>query len=93
MTLVSSDLDALHYLANNGRRITYVKDFAVKVALAEGSLQPVLTDHMKRSATFHVLWPSSKQMSPKVRVFVDYVATGLMGRNGTPGDIKYATSC
>lgn len=90
MTLVSSSLDALLYLAKNGRGITCVPDFAVKVACVEGGLQLVLADYMKRSATFHVLWPSSKQMSPKVRAFVDHVASdfaaGLVSRTSAAQD-------
>jgi DNA-binding transcriptional LysR family regulator len=29
---------------------------------------------MTHSTTFHMLWPSTRQMTPKVRVFVDYMA-------------------
>lgn len=86
MTMVSSSLDALLYLVKNGRGITCVPDFSVKDDLAEGRLNLVLDDYMRRSAAFHVLWPSSKQMSPKVRAFVDHVALrygkALAGQDG-----------
>jgi DNA-binding transcriptional LysR family regulator len=85
MTMVSSSLDALLYLVKEGRGIGCVPDFSVKNDLAGGRLNLVLNDYMKRSAAFHVLWPSSKQMSPKVRVFVDHVTssfgTALVGKN------------
>jgi len=73
LTMVSSNLDALLYLVQNDRGIACVPDFAVKNALAEGRLQSVLDSYMTRSTTFRILWPSSKQMAPKLRVFVDFV--------------------
>ncbi|XAH26098.1 LysR family transcriptional regulator [Xylophilus sp. GW821-FHT01B05] len=91
MSMVSSNLEALLYLVKAGRGIACVPDFAVKSALAAGELRLVLDGHMKRSTTFRVLWPSSKQMSPKVRVFVDYMVAnfghGLSGKAeaDTPG--------
>lgn len=80
--------DALLYLAKNGRGITCVPDFAMKIALAQGSLEPVLVDYMKRSSTFHVLWPSSKQISPKVRVFVDDVASSFAAGFASKNDAE-----
>jgi len=73
MTLVASSLDALIHLAQDGRGVACVPDFAVKAALAEGHLQSVLDTYMTRSKTFRILWPSSRQMTPKVRAFVDFV--------------------
>jgi DNA-binding transcriptional LysR family regulator len=84
MTMVSSSLDALLYLVMAGRGIACVPDFAVKSALVAGDLRLVLDGHMTRSTTFRILWPSSRQMSPKLRVFVDYVVAnfgrGLSGK-------------
>lgn len=73
MTLVASSLDALLHLALDGRGVACVPDFAVKVALAEGQLRTVLDSYMTRSTTFRILWPSNRQMTPKVRAFVDFV--------------------
>lgn len=73
MTVVVSDLDSLRYLAQEGRGITCLPDFSIKEALAMGTLQTVLDRHMTQTAAFWILWPSSKQMTPKVRVFVDFV--------------------
>lgn len=73
MTVVVSDLDSLRYLAQKGRGITCLPDFSIKVALATGALKTVLDRHMNQTAAFWILWPSSKQMTPKVRIFVDFV--------------------
>jgi DNA-binding transcriptional LysR family regulator len=74
MTMVVSNLEALLYLARDGRGITCLPDFSFKKALAAGELKIVLDKHMTQSTTFWILWPSSKQMTPKVRAFVDFVA-------------------
>jgi DNA-binding transcriptional LysR family regulator len=74
MTLVVSSLEALLYLARDGRGIACLPDFSFKKALADGELKTVLDKHLTQSTTFWILWPSSKQMTPKVRAFVDFVA-------------------
>jgi DNA-binding transcriptional LysR family regulator len=74
MTMVVSSLEALLYLAQDGRGIACLPDYAIKEALAQGRLRTVLDRYMTRSTTFWVVWPSSKQMTPKVRAFVDFVA-------------------
>ncbi|SEF14352.1 transcriptional regulator, LysR family [Burkholderia sp. WP9] len=73
MTMVASSLIALLHLVQDGRGIACVPDFAVKDALAKGRLKSVLDPYMTRSVIFHILWPSSKRMTPKVRAFVDFV--------------------
>lgn len=72
-TLVTSSLMALLHLVEDGHGIACVPDFAVKDALAEGRLQRVLDSHLTGSIVFQILWPSSRQMTSKVRAFVDFV--------------------
>lgn len=72
VTMVCSNVEALIYLAKAGRGIACVPDFAVKDALAEGRLIQVLSNCLVGGSTFHVVWPSSRQMAPKVRAFVDF---------------------
>lgn len=73
LTLVVSDLDSLRHLAQAGRGITCLPDFSIREALASGALKTVLDRHVIQTATFWILWPSSKHMTPKVRVFVDFM--------------------
>jgi DNA-binding transcriptional LysR family regulator len=74
MTIAVSSLEALLYLVRDGRGIACLPDFSFKKALAAGELKTVLDKYMTQSTTFWILWPSSKQMTPKVRAFVDFVA-------------------
>lgn len=72
VTMVCSNVEALIYLAQAGRGIACVPDFAVKESLADGRLEKVLASSLAGGSTFHVVWPSSRQMAPKVRAFVDF---------------------
>jgi len=54
-------------------------DFLVRDDLAAGTLRTVLDAHLKHEGQFSVLWPSSRQLSPKLRVFVDFLAERLFG--------------
>lgn len=83
VTMVCSNVEALIYLAKAGRGIACVPDFAVKDALAKGRLTQVLSNCLVGGSTFHVVWPSSRQMAPKVWAFVDFAvenfSNGLVG--------------
>lgn len=72
MTMVCSNIEALIYLAQAGRAIACLPDFAVKDSLADGRLEKVLTNSLTGGSTFHVVWPSSRQMAPNVLAFVDF---------------------
>jgi DNA-binding transcriptional LysR family regulator len=73
VSMVCSNVEALIYLAQAGRGIACVPDFAIKDSLAERRLEKVLASSLVGGSTFHVVWPSSRQMAPKVRAFVDFV--------------------
>lgn len=74
LTLICSSLEVLLYMVKNGRGIACVPDYSVKEALAKGKVKPILINDLTRTTTFHILWPSTRQMTPKVRVFVDFMA-------------------
>lgn len=52
MTVVCSNVQALIYLAEAGRGITWVPDFAVKERVAVGRLQEVLCSSIAGGSTF-----------------------------------------
>jgi len=45
----------------------------VRGALKTGELVAVLADHLDDAGKFSVVWPSSRHMLPKVRVFIDFL--------------------
>ncbi|WP_191625338.1 hypothetical protein [Pseudomonas fluorescens] len=37
-------------------------------------MNTVLDKYVQRTGAFHVLWPSGRQASPKIRVFIDFLS-------------------
>ncbi|WP_317204503.1 LysR substrate-binding domain-containing protein [Janthinobacterium sp.] len=70
---VCDSTDTLLYLAEQGLGIACLPDFIVREALAAKRLQRVLEKHTRHAADFHVLWPSSKHLPSKLRVFIDFL--------------------
>ena len=64
--------------AEQGLGIAYLPDFAIGRQLREGLLVTVLDDYADRSGPLRVLWPSSRHLSRKLRVFVDFLAANLV---------------
>ncbi len=61
--------------------------FHVEHDLAEGRLQRVLPEHKVPTAPVSVLYPRSRQLSPRVRVFIDWIVQrfSISGANkGSP---------
>ena len=80
--LTSNNLESLIFAASQGLGIAFVPDFVVRNALADGSLVAVLDDYQVDSGKFSVLWPSSRHLLPKLRVFVDFLSEHLrLGRD------------
>ena len=82
VTSVASTLEPLIYLAERSFGITCLPPFAVSAELVEGTLVSLLTDHLSETGTFRILWPTNRHLSPKVRVFVDYMAENLFAEQG-----------
>jgi len=64
-------------MAEQGVGIACLPDFAIGRQLREGVLVAVLDDYTDASGTLRLLWPSSRHLSPKLRVFVDFLAANL----------------
>ena len=75
---VASTLEPLIYMAEQGLGVAYLPDFAIGRQLREGLLVTVLDDYTDRSGPLRVLWPSSRHLAPKLRVFVDFLAANLV---------------
>ena len=76
-TLACNHIEAVLGAALQGVGIVCLPDFLVREAVAEGRLVPVLVDVVGAAGRFKALWSSSRQLSPKVRVFVDHLREGL----------------
>ncbi|ANS42893.1 LysR family transcriptional regulator [Serratia inhibens] len=76
-SVVCNSVDTLIYLAEQGQGIACLPDFAVKQALAGQGLQQVLGEHSHHTGSFKILWPSSKHLAPRLRVFIDLLSERL----------------
>lgn len=77
LTAVANTIEPLIYMAEQGLGIACLPDFAMRRQLREGTLVAVLDAHIQHVGTFRLLWPSSRYVSPKLRVFVDFMAQNL----------------
>lgn len=77
IALVCNNMEAMLGAAVSGLGLAYMPDFLARDALARGELQQVLAQQLTHSGQFSALWPSSRQLSPKVRAFVDFASERL----------------
>ncbi len=77
-TLTFNSVEGLISAAEAGMGIACLPDFAVREALVAGTLTPVLAAHLDDGGSFSILWPSSRHLLPKLRVFVDFLAQRLV---------------
>jgi DNA-binding transcriptional LysR family regulator len=75
--LVCNNMEAMLGAATAGMGIAWMPDFLAQDALARGELVQLLAEQPREQGQFSALWPSSRQLSPKVRAFVDFAATHL----------------
>ena len=76
-TMVCNTSAALIDVAMAGLGIACLPDFMVRQAVATGELLLVLEKYIDHQGTFRLLWPSSKYLSPRIRVFIDFMVGTL----------------
>lgn len=76
-SMITNTLDPQVCFAEQGLGIAYVPEIAISRQLAQGTLVSILEDHHTARMEFRLVWPSSRQLSPKLRVFVDFIAAEL----------------
>jgi DNA-binding transcriptional LysR family regulator len=76
-TMICNNIEGMLTATVNGLGIAYLPNFLVRDAIASGTVVPVLDNYMIQHGQFWVLWPSNRQMPPKLRVFVDFICARL----------------
>lgn len=76
--LTCNNMEALRGAVLRGLGIGCMPDFLVAASLKTGELVPLLVDHLDAPSQFNLIWPSSRHLSPKVRVFVDFISARLL---------------
>ena len=75
--MTCNNMEALRGAVTRGLGIGCMPDFLAQAPLEAGTLVPLLLDHLDAPGQFNLIWPSSRHLSPKVRVFVDFIAERL----------------
>ena len=76
--MTCNNIEALICAVDQGLGLAYLPNFLVRDALAAGRIRTVLAPYVKHGGVFSVLWPSSRHLSPKLRVFVDFICARLL---------------
>ncbi len=69
-----NDAESYTAAALAGCGIIQVPDFRIKPYLQSGALVPILTHLQSPALPVHVLYPQHHQLSPRVKVFVEWVS-------------------
>ncbi len=72
-----NNMEALRGATISGLGIGCMPDFIARDPLAAGALKVVLADFVREANPLSLVWPSRRHLSPKVRVFVDFVGEAL----------------
>ncbi|SFO16908.1 transcriptional regulator [Variovorax sp. PDC80] len=75
--LACNNMEAVLGATLRGLGIACMPDFLARELLADGRLVSVLEPQLSAGGRFKALWPSSRHLSPKVRVFVDHLCRHL----------------
>ncbi|WAT01087.1 LysR family transcriptional regulator [Rouxiella chamberiensis] len=72
-SLTFNNLEGLLQASVRGMGLTYAPKFLVKEYLHSGELVSVLDDYITDAGKFSLVWPSSRHLLPKIRVFIDFM--------------------
>lgn len=70
--ITAEDFGFVRHALVHGAGIGFLPDFVAAPELEAGRLSRLLPDHCLERSEFHLLYPSTRHVSPKVRVFVDF---------------------
>ncbi len=73
----SNTIEPLIVLAERGIGLACVPDFSIRRQIAAGSLVILLAEHTEHKNVFRAVWPSSRYLPPKLRVFIDFLVEHL----------------
>jgi DNA-binding transcriptional LysR family regulator len=79
-TLCSNNGEVLRDAVVKGRGIALLPTFIVGADLQEGSLRSILTDYTAPEISVYAIYPQTRHLSVKVRVFIDFLIERIGGR-------------
>jgi DNA-binding transcriptional LysR family regulator len=85
MTLSVNGADSYRVAARYGLGLIQVPRYALEDEFARGTLVEVLKDTPPAPTPVSLLYPRNRQLSPRVRVFIDWVVKIVAGHTVPPG--------
>ncbi|MCI1141456.1 LysR substrate-binding domain-containing protein [Sphingomonas sp. WKB10] len=79
--LTCNNMEAMRAAAIDGLGIAYMPDFLADEAIRRGVLVTVLDHFLVDPGQFSILWSSGRQMSSRMRAFIDFVSERLFVQN------------
>ncbi|PDS99832.1 LysR family transcriptional regulator [Rhizobium sp. S9] len=79
-SLTFNNTDAGLRAAQDGLGLAHLPVYVAASHMRAGRLIPVLTSFMVPFGSLSLVWPSNRQLSPKVRAFVDFVVENCTAR-------------
>lgn len=79
-TMSANTIEPIVHLAERGFGIACLPPFAVASQIERGGLVPLLEKYVIETGEFAVLWPASRQLSPRIRAFVTFLSEHLVPR-------------
>ncbi len=70
----ANSADGVYHAAKAGLGVARLSTYLVNADLADGSLRRVLPDYTQESSRIMLLFADKRNLSPKVRVFIDFMA-------------------
>ncbi|MDH7795424.1 MULTISPECIES: LysR family transcriptional regulator [unclassified Beijerinckia] len=74
---IANTIEPLLQMAEDGLGIACLPDMMLHQQLKHGRLKTVLDDYVSHAGTMRILWPSSRYLAPKLRVFIDFMSETL----------------
>ena len=79
-TLCTNNGEVLRDAVVKGRGIALLPTFIVGADLQEGSLRSILTDYAAPEISVYAIYPQTRHLSVKVRMFIDFLIERFGGR-------------
>ena len=79
-TLCTNNAEVLRDAAVRGRGIALLPTFIAGADLQEGRLRTILTDYKAPEISLYAIYPQTRHLSVKVRVFIDFLVERFGGR-------------
>lgn len=74
ISMVCNNIETRVCFALQGLGIACLPDFSVQDKLDAGLLRPLLGTYVERTVSLHVVWPSGRYITPRLRAFIDFLS-------------------